>query len=188
VVPKAIVISGRLFSLALSTAVLACESSDLTLPGDGQPSSLREVSGSGQQGTVGSALPGPLVVKLTDAAGQPLSQVSLRFQTAVPGAEIRPSELTTTNDTGYAQVRVLLGDTEGIQTFHAQVADASDLSTTFEVIAFAKQPTDNGGNGGGGQGGGGDGGGAGNGNGSGNDGHGNDDDNGHGQGDDGGDD
>lgn len=181
-VPNAISITGRLIGLVLSMVLVACQGSDLTLPADGQPSSLEEVSGSGQQGTVGSELPKPLVVKVTDGAARPLSQVSVRFQTEVPGAEI-PAEVMT-NDTGYAEVRVQLGDIEGTQTFDAQVADASELSTTFAVIAVPNQPADNGGNGGGGQGGGEDrdnGGGGGNGNGGGHDDH-DDDDHGHGHG------
>jgi len=148
VFPSDIRITARLISLALSTVLVACQGSDLTLPGDGLPSSpddglpssLEEVSGSGQEGTVGSRLPEPLVVRVTDGAARPLSQVSIRFQTDVPGAEI-PSEATT-NDTGYAAVRVSLGELEGPQTFHAQVADASELTTTFEVIAVAKHHDD----------------------------------------------
>lgn len=175
-VPSAISLAARLIGLAVSPAIVACQG-DLTLPADSRPSSLEEVSGSGQQGTVGSQLPKPLVVRVTDGAARPLSLVSVRFETEVPGAEI-PSEVTT-NDTGYAEVRVILGDTEGTQRFHAQVADALDLRTTFEVMAVADQPADNGGNGGGGRDDGGDdrgnGGGHGNGNGNGH-GHGHDHD------------
>ena len=127
--------TARLISIVFSTALVACQSSDLTLPGDGLPSSLEEISGSGQEGRVGSALSKPLVVKVTDGAVRPLSRVSVRFQTNVPGAEVPPEVFT--NDTGYAEAHVVLGETEGAQTFDALVADASELKTTFEVIAIA---------------------------------------------------
>jgi hypothetical protein len=142
--------TARLIRLALSTALVACQGSDLTLPADGLPSSLEEVSGSGQEGRIGTVLPKPLIVRVTDGAARPLSQVSVRFETDVPGAEV-PLEVFT-NDTGYAIVRVRLGETEGPQTFDALVADASELRTTFAVTAIDPQPHDDG-NGGGGRGG-----------------------------------
>jgi hypothetical protein len=147
-VTKPICISRRLIGISLSALVIACQGSDLTLPADGMPSSLEVVSESGQRGTVGSELPDPLVVRVTDAAARPVSQVSLRFQTQVPGAQIQPSEIAT-NDTGYAEVQIHLGNTQGTQIFDVQVADALDLRATFAVIAVAAPPPDDGGNGGG---------------------------------------
>jgi hypothetical protein len=135
----------RLLSLALITAVVACGGGDLTLPGDGLPSSLRAVSGDGQEGTVGSQLPEPLVVRLTDGAARPLSGVSLKFQfqSDVPAARINPA-IVATDDTGFASVEVRLGNTAGEQTVEARLADdaTGDLRTTFDLTAVKKKGKD----------------------------------------------
>jgi hypothetical protein len=176
-------LSNRLIGVALGMAALACQASDLTLPSDGRPSNLKAVSGGGQQGTVGTELPKPLVVRVTDAAARPVREASLRFLTDVPAAQVLPAEITT-NDSGFAEVRVVLGQTEGTQTFDAQLTNASDLRTTFAVEAVADHAADDGGGGGDG---GGQGGGGGNsgGDGHGHDGHGNGHGHGHGHGHDG---
>jgi hypothetical protein len=74
---------------------------------------------------VGSQLPDPLVVQVLDAAGRPVPQVSLRFETQVPDAQV-PAEAVT-NDSGKAEVRVRLGETEGTQRFDALLADLKCL-------------------------------------------------------------
>jgi hypothetical protein len=104
----------RLLCAALISWVMGCGGSDLTLPGDGSPSSLEAISGGGQEGTVGSQLPDPLVVHLTDGAARPVRGVSLRFQfqSDVPAAKIDPA-IIATDDTGFASVRVRLGNTAG---------------------------------------------------------------------------
>jgi hypothetical protein len=184
--------SERLACLVLVTAVLACQSSDLTLPDDGLPARLKPLSGDGQRGTVGSDLPDPLVVQVLDAAGRPAGQIPLRFTSQVPDAQIPATAVT--DDSGTAEVRVRLGTTEGTQRFEAQVASAAELRTTFALTAVAERPSDEGGggdaggggegNGNGGNNGSGEGHGGGNGHGSGKDdgGHG-DHDHGHGHGD-----
>jgi hypothetical protein len=168
----------RVARMVLVTTVLACQGSDLTLPDDGLPARLKPLSGDGQRGTVGTDLPDPLVVQVLDAAGRPARQISLRFASQVPDAQIPATAVT--NDSGTAEVRVRLGTTEGTQKFEAQVANLSELRTTFALTAVADRPSDNGG-GGGGNGNGGD-----NGNNGSGDGNGRGDGNGHVNGDDGG--
>ena len=140
--------SKPMFWSVLAAVLVAC-GSDLTLPADGSPSSLRAVSGDGQQGRVGSQLPDPLVVRLTDGAGRPVSGVSIafRFQTGDPAAQVDPTTITT-NDSGSAAVHVRLGTTTGPQTVEARPADpaASDLLATFGLTVLPRH----GGNGGGG--------------------------------------
>ena len=142
----------RLLSPGLGLAVLACAGGDLTLPNNGAPVQLTAVSGDGQQATIGSRLPQPLVVRVTDAASRPVAQVPLvfRFQTPVPDAEINPSSVQT-DSTGHASVEVRLGSTTGPQTIEATIAQdaAPDVRATFGVTALQKH-------GGGGGGGGGD--------------------------------
>jgi hypothetical protein len=132
-------------------AILACAGGNLNLPNDGTPVELTAVSGDGQVARVGSRLPEPLVVRVRDAAGQPVAEVLLvfRFQDAVPDAEIDPASVAT-DSTGHASVEVRLGTTTGPQTIEATIAQgaASEARATFGVTALQR--------GGGGGGGGGD--------------------------------
>lgn len=127
-------------SLVLLTALTACGGGSLTLPADGSPASLRAMSGNGQRATVGTQLPDPLVVRVTDGASRPVPQVAVdfRFQSAVAGAQFIPATATT-NDSGFASVRVRLGTTAGAQTIEAAVAasPSSALLATFGVTAVA---------------------------------------------------
>lgn len=129
----------QLVSLVLTTTLAACGGGELTLPADGSPASLRAVSGSGQQAKVGTRLPDPLVVRLTDGAARPVPGVAVnfRFQSDVPGAQFEPATVTT-NDTGFAFVQVRLGTTPGDQTIEAAVgaSPSSALLTTFGVTAL----------------------------------------------------
>src|SRR6185312_3640122 len=86
----------------LLAASLGC-GADLTLPADGSPARLQAVSGSGQEGTVGTPLSNPLVVRLTDLAGRQVAgvNVAFRFQGDMPGARFEPS-VAVTDDTGFA--------------------------------------------------------------------------------------
>ena len=137
---RAILLSFRL-SPGLGLAVLACSGGDLNLPNDGTPVELTAVSGDGQEAKVGSLLPKPLVVQVTDAARQPVAEVPLvfRFQTAVPDAEIDPASVAT-DSTGHASVRVRLGTVTGPQTIEATIAQAAgpDSRATFGVTALDK--------------------------------------------------
>jgi hypothetical protein len=130
---------------------MAC-SSDLTLPG-GSPS-LRAFSGDGQVGPVGTELPEPLVVRVTDGASNPVAGVALefRFQGEVPDARVEPSTKRETNDSGFASVRVRLGNIVGPQTVEASVADetANDLRTVFGLTALEGDGDGDGDGGGGG--------------------------------------
>ena len=144
---RAILLSFRL-SPGLGLAVLACSGGDLNLPNDGTPVELTAVSGDGQEAKVGSLLPKPLVVQVTDAARQPVAEVPLvfRFRAAVPDAEIDPASVAT-DSTGHASVRVRLGTVTGPQTIEATIAQAAgpDARAPFGVTALAKGGHDHGG-------------------------------------------
>jgi hypothetical protein len=147
---RAILPLPRLLSPGLGLAVLACAGGDLTLPNNGAPVELTAVSGDGQEAKVGSLLPQPLVVQVTDAARQPVAEVPLvfRFQTAVPDAEIDPASVAT-DSTGHASVRVRLGTVTGPQTIEATIAQDAEARATFEVTALDKGGHGHGGHGGG---------------------------------------
>ena len=122
----------------LATSSSACGST-LTLPGDDSPATLSPVSGNGQEGTVGSRLDDPLVVRVTDASAQPVEGVAVEFHfdTDVPAASVTPEALTDSN--GEAEAEVRLGSEAGPITVLAQVSQAasSELRTAFELTAIA---------------------------------------------------
>jgi hypothetical protein len=139
----------RLYSLVFGAALTGCGGGSLTLPDDSSPAALRAVSGDGQQGTVGSRLDNPLVVKLTNASSRPIAGVSVVFQFTndVPGAEVDPAEATT-DSAGRAFTQVRLGTSTGPLQVEARVASAGGLNATFVVTAL-ERGKGNGGRGGG---------------------------------------
>jgi hypothetical protein len=170
----------RLAGLLFGASVLGCSTSDLSLPSDSNPARITIVSGDGQEAAIGSLLPDPLVVRLTDASTRPVAGASLvfSFQGPAPDAVVNPGTAET-DSTGLASVRARLGTTVGTQIVEARLnSDAgSDLRATFGMTALQPQN-----NGGGGSGGGGNAGGAGGngGGGNGGDGSGGSNDNGGG--------
>jgi hypothetical protein len=135
------------FWLVLATALTGC-GGGLMLPDDSARAALRAVSGDGQEGTVGSKLDSPLVVKLTNADSQPIAGVPVVFQfkSDVPDAEVDPTE-DETDDDGLASAEVRLGTSTGSHEVEARVASPAALSATFVVTAVER---DRGGGGGGG--------------------------------------
>jgi hypothetical protein len=61
----------------------------------GAPFTLAAVSGDGQSGTVGEALPAPLVFALTDGGGEAVVGVSIVFELATGSGAFAPSTATT---------------------------------------------------------------------------------------------
>lgn len=127
----------RVFSFGLATALMGC-GGGLSLPSDSSPTALRVESGDGQQGTVGSRLDNPLVVKLTDASSQPIAGVPVTFQftTDVPGAEVDPE--VATDSSGLASAEVRLGSSTGSHQVEARLATAAQVRTTFIVTAVER--------------------------------------------------
>jgi hypothetical protein len=117
--------------------VLGCGGGDLTLPGHTSILELTPFSGDGQEAAIGSRLPKPLVVLVTDERQEPVTGVRLvfRFQEESPDAAIDPASVQTDKD-GHASVRVQLGQATGSQIIEAGLAeDASAEPVTFEVTA-----------------------------------------------------
>lgn len=116
-------------------------SGGLTLPGDGSPAALRVVSGDRQEGTVGSKLADPLVVKLTDANSRPMVDVPIvfAFTSPIPAAQVNPTEAAT-DSAGVARAEVRLGNEAGSHEVEARVASSAELSTTFVVTALERDP------------------------------------------------
>jgi hypothetical protein len=129
----------RLLAAIAGFGFTGCNGGDLTLPADVSPARLAVVSGNGQLGTVGTELQRPLVVRVTDAANQPVPKVNLRFETQAPAAEIDPSVIAT-NDTGVAAVEMRLGNTEGLQTVVAREGPDTGGNQAIEVRTLGPPP------------------------------------------------
>jgi hypothetical protein len=125
-------------------SVAACASS-LVLPDDDSPAGLSVISGNPQEGTIGSRLDLPLVVRVTDAHSQPLAgiAVTFRFKNDDPVAQVDPEAVTDID--GRASAKVRLGMDLGLHVVEAQVAQtASELLVTFDLTAVAREKGKNG--------------------------------------------
>jgi PKD repeat protein len=133
-----------LLGAALAVGLLAaCGGDDLVLP-TGEPAAMISVvDGDGQQGQVGELLPAPIVVEVTDTAGNPIPGAEVQFVIVSAGdsAQIEPAS-TTTDQQGHAEARMLLGDKVGLQTGEARVGPAANPARA-SFTALATSPTGN---------------------------------------------
>jgi len=130
-------LSAALSTFALITsAVLACNGSDLVLPGDGAAAQLTITQGDGQPGSPGTPLPDSLEVQVLDSRGEPLPGTTVTFTVVseAPGAQVSPEAPKTRAD-GTARASWVLGQTSGTQSVVAQVdrGDAEPLEVTFNA-------------------------------------------------------
>ncbi len=95
-------------SLLIAGSVAACGGSDP----NGAPAALTLVSGDGQVGGAGEPLALPLVVRVTDRAGDPVSGVAVSF-TLIGGTGSLSDASVTTGTTGNASVSWTLGTLTG---------------------------------------------------------------------------
>jgi hypothetical protein len=127
--------------LALSLGVAACGGDDLILPKDGEPARITVVSNPNPAATVGQSLAEPLVVRVTDPGGRPVSNVEVTF---VPpeGGRIDPSDPVTTDGDGRASVSYTLSQTAGEQLVeaHAPIEPATNAVATVHVQAAPDVP------------------------------------------------
>jgi PKD repeat protein len=126
--------------LALSAA---CSGSELVFPDGGGTMTIRVVTGNGQSGQVGETLSDPVVVEVTDAAGEPLKDATVEFEftSAGAGAEILPSSATT-DEEGLARAHLRLGDKVGVQSGEARVVldGATGSKAPFTALASEVSP------------------------------------------------
>src|SRR5205814_755318 len=87
----------------------------------GPAAKLVVVSGDGQSGPVGSALPQPLTVAALDAFANPVGGVSLSFAATSGGGSIAPASTSTLAD-GTASATATLGTAAGANGFAAASA------------------------------------------------------------------
>jgi hypothetical protein len=112
-------------ALSLSALGFAC-GGDVTLPNQGEPAALEIFDGDRQNGTVGEALGGSLVVLVTDRFGDPVPGTVVRWK-AEGGGTADPGESTTDGE-GRAGTSRILG-TE--PTTYFTVATVEDVDTVI---------------------------------------------------------
>jgi hypothetical protein len=121
----------------------ACGGSDLVLPENPgpAPASAEAFHGSGQSAAPGAELPAPLVVKVTDAQGDPLPDVSVAFElgAGAEGGEITP-DTARTNGAGEASAQWVLGQGLGDHQVDAEVVGAGLDVVSFTATAVEDLP------------------------------------------------
>jgi alpha-tubulin suppressor-like RCC1 family protein len=93
----------------IAAAAIAC--SDQTAP-TAPPAAVVKVAGDSQSSVVGSALPGPLSVRVTDAHGKFLSGVTVTFAVTAGSGAFDHATAATGSD-GVASAHWVVGDTAG---------------------------------------------------------------------------
>lgn len=96
------------------------------------PTTIALLSGNSQSGPIGTTLPSPLRVRVTDANSNPVENVSVTW-TPSGGAQVS-STTTGTDAQGVAQVSLTLGATLGTYTTTAAVDGLAGSPVTFTSI------------------------------------------------------
>jgi hypothetical protein len=97
------------------------------------PSAIEMAGGDGQVAPAGASLPNPLVVLVTDEAGDPVEGVTVQW-TATGGGGVTPGSVQTGSD-GKASTSRTLGATTGQQTTTAAVTGLQGSPVTFTATA-----------------------------------------------------
>lgn len=128
----------------LTLAAVACGGSDLVLPGPsspnaGAPAAITIFAGDHQSAAPGAPLPAPIVVKVVDSQGNPVTGQSVAFtpMTGGAGAQVTPQTVST-DANGLAAATWVLGATGATQEVVAQVVGGDQLQVRFSATA---QPT-----------------------------------------------
>jgi Domain of unknown function (DUF1929)/Bacterial Ig-like domain (group 1)/Kelch motif len=121
----------RNWLLAGLLAVSALRCGDNVAPPNAK--AIQMASGNGQSGPVQQPLPDPLVVLVTDDAGNPVTGVSVQW--SVQGGGSVSNETVKTDSQGHASVQRVLGATSGEQTTTATVSGLDGSPVTFVSTA-----------------------------------------------------
>ncbi len=105
---------------------------------DPTPTTLVRARGDGQIGTVGQPLSNPLVVRVDDQSGNPMSGIAVSFRVMQGGGTVGPATANTGSD-GEASTTWTVGTTVGAQQATASVSGIAN-SVTFSATATAGAP------------------------------------------------
>jgi hypothetical protein len=125
--------------IALAAGLSGCGGDKLTLPGDATPTKIEMVTGDAQAGIVGSALPLPLVVKVTDELGRAVVNQNVTFTVQSGAGQVSPGSMATGSD-GRASTTWTLGPNAGAQGVQAQAVGGGapdNLVVAFGATAVA---------------------------------------------------
>ncbi len=92
------------------------------------PSALTKVAGDGQTAEVGSDVPTPPLVKVTDVDGNPVAMVPVVFSVASGGGSVTPAEASTDSEGLVGVGSWTLGTTAGPNTLTASVIDLDPVT------------------------------------------------------------
>ena len=129
--------------IALAAGFYGCGGDKLTLPGEGQATKIEAVTGNAQAGIAGTALPLPIVVKVTDELGRPVSGQNVEYTVTGGGGQVSPGAMQTGAD-GRASTTWTLGPNAGDQTVQAKAVGGGapdDLTQAFSATAIAGSGT-----------------------------------------------
>jgi len=122
----------RIFALLflITAASYACSSSSAPKK---TPilASLKIISGASQTGTVGTALPSPIVVQALDSSGHPMAGLGVAYGPSSDGS-VNPSSVTT-DSMGKASTTWTLGSTAGADSLDIAVTESSVASMPTEI-------------------------------------------------------
>lgn len=122
--------SARLQSVAglllVAAFAAACSQDGLTGP---RIAVLKIAAGNGQSGPIGSLLPLPLVVQITDQNNAPVAGAVVTFAVTAGNGSVTAT-VDTTDAAGNAETGFRLGSTVGVQTAVARFADQSPVVFT----------------------------------------------------------
>jgi len=104
------------------------------------PTAMTILAGNNQSGTVGTKLPNPIVVRITDAGKAAVSGVIVNFAVTPAGAATLNSAQAITLPDGSASVIVTLGSTAGAVTITAAASGVTGVAFTATATA-AVSPT-----------------------------------------------
>ena len=122
--------------------LLSCGGSDLVLPSEGEPAAVTIVQGDAQSGRVGAPLAQPVVARVTDSQGRPVTDVPVAF--AFMGgiaATVAPDTAATDAD-GRASFQLMLGPEVGQGSGEVRVRSAGGSRTLSEPVRFAAVSAD----------------------------------------------
>jgi hypothetical protein len=100
------------------------------------PAVMTLTGGDGQRAPVGSRLPDPLRIQVTDAAGNGAQGVTVNWSVLTGGGSISPVS-SVTNSAGIASAAFTLGPAEGEQRAQAEASGLSGSPIVFTAIATA---------------------------------------------------
>jgi hypothetical protein len=119
-----------LLTLLVCPGLLACSN---PVAGPLIAGSIEIAQGDGQTAAVGSVLPQPLTVLVSDPLGRPLWNATVQWSVSSGGGSVAPAQ-STTGVNGLATTIWTLGSVEGTQEVSAQVGQVPALTFTATAV------------------------------------------------------